>query len=178
MNATKVQVKIYSENLQVEDAEQFVPVFHRWIRDSVLDEMVIDVADYTHVPEGPGVVLVGHGSDYYVDVADNRPGLLYSRKRALPEGVDLVEDGLRRALNATRLLGEEASLATKPVFSTRELLIRIPDRLHMQNDEESFARVRDNVAAALERVLPGQKFELTREGDRREPLTLRARAQA
>jgi hypothetical protein len=177
MNATKVQVKIYAENLRVEDAEQFVPVFHRWIRDNVLDEMVIDVADYTHVPEGPGVVLVGHGSDYYVDLAQDRPGLLYSRKRALPEGVDLLEDGLRRALNATRLLAAEPSLASKPVFGTQELLIRIPDRLHAQNDDESFARVRESVSAALARVFPEQKFDLSREGDVREPLTIRARAQ-
>src|SRR5690606_5668475 len=100
-----------------EDAEKFVPVFHRWIRDDVLDELVIDVADYTHVPEGPGVVLVGHGSDYYVDLAENRPGLLYSRKRDLPEGANLIDDALRRALNAVRLLEEEAGLTPRPKFS-------------------------------------------------------------
>lgn len=178
MNATKLQVKIFAENLRIEDAEKFVPVFHRWIRDDVLDELVIDVADYTHVPEGPGVVLVGHGSDYYVDLAENRPGLLYSRKRDLPEGANLIDDALRRALNAVRLLEEEAGLTPRPKFSTRELLIRIPDRLVVQNDDASFAQVRDELSAALGRVFPEQRFELSREGDARAPLTVRARAQA
>lgn len=178
MKATKLQVKIYADNLRVEDTERFVPVFHRWIRDNVLDEMVIDVADYTHVPEGPGVVLVGHGSDYYVDVAEARPGLLYSRKRALPEGADLVEDALRRALKATELLAAEDTLPVKPVFSTKELLVRFPDRLHVQNDDASFDEVRAPLTSALSRVFPGQSFELTREGDPREPLTVRARAQS
>lgn len=178
MNFTKLQVKIYSDNLRLDDAEKFVPVFHRWIRDNVLDEMVIDVADYTHVPDGPGVVLIGHGSDYYVDLSEKRPGVLYSRKRSLPEGVDLVEDALRRALNAARLLAVEESLEEKPAFSTAELLIRIPERLHLQNDDASFELVKGTLEAALGRVLPNQRFELTREGEVREPLTIRARAAA
>ena len=178
MKATKLQVKIFADNLRLEDIESFVPVFHRWIRDNVLDEMLIDVADYTHVPGGPGVVLVGHGSDYYVDVADDRPGLLYSRKRALPEGAELVDDALRSALKATELLAAAAELPVKPVFSTQEILIRVPDRLHIQNDEASFDGVRGELTAALGRVFPGKTFELQREGEPREPLTIRARAQA
>lgn len=176
MNASKIQVKLFADNLRADELEPFVPVFHRWIRDSVLDEMVIDVADYTHVPEGPGVVLIGHGSDYYVDAGENRPGLLYSRKRDLPEGAHLVEDGLRRALRAAELLGKESELTTKPTFSHREVLIRIPDRLSLQNDDASFEGVRADVTAALERVFPERKFALTREGEPREPLTVRARA--
>lgn len=176
MNASKIQVKLFAENLRADELEPFVPVFHRWIRDSVLEEMVIDVADYTHVPEGPGVVLIGHGSDYYVDAGENRPGVLYSRKRDLPEGAHLVEDGLGRALRAAELLAKESELPTKPTFSHREILIRIPDRLSLQNDDASFERVRGDVAAALERVVAGCKFALTREGDPRDPLTIRARA--
>ena len=37
-----------------------VAVFHQWIRDGVCPEMLIDVADYRHVPAGPGVLLIGH----------------------------------------------------------------------------------------------------------------------
>ncbi len=174
MDATKLQIKLYADNLAESDIEQFVVVFHRWIRESVLDELMIDVADYTHVPEGPGILFVGHGSDYFVEVGpENRPGLLYSRKRALPEGAKIVEDSLRRALNAAKLLSQEGP---KPSFGTSEILIRIPDRLHVTNDDAAFDAVKGEVAAALSEVFDGKQFELVREGDAREPLTIRARA--
>lgn len=171
----RIQVKLFAENLRPDQLESFVPVFHRWIREDVLDEMVIDVADYTHVPEGPGVVLIGHAADYYVDISENRPGLIYSRKRDLPEGAHLVEDALRRVLRGAEILSTEEDLSTKPTFSKQEILLRLPERLFVQNDDESFERVRGDVTAAFERVFPEQKFTLSREGDPRAPLTIRAR---
>jgi hypothetical protein len=175
MDASRLQIKIYSDNLALEDVEQFVPVFHRWIRENVLDEMVIDVADYTHVHEGAGVVLVGHGSDYYVDQGEGRPGLLYSRKRDVPAGADILEDGLKRAQNATKLLSAEPGLHKSPVFGTKEVLIRIVDRLAVQNDDASFAKVKGEVSAALEKAF-GKSFTLKREGNERDALTIRATA--
>ena len=49
-------------------------VFHQWIRDSVCPEMLIDVADYRHVPAGPGVMLIGHEANYSLDNRENRLG--------------------------------------------------------------------------------------------------------
>ncbi len=175
MDATRLQVKIYAENLAAEDVEQFVPVFHRWIRESVLDEMVIDVADYTHVHEGAGVVLVGHGSDYYVDQGEGRPGLLYSRKRALPAGAHVLDDALVRTLNAAKLLSAEPGLEKPPVFGFNEVLVRVVDRLAARNDDESFAKLEPEVAAALQKAF-GKSFVLRREGGPRDALTIRATA--
>ncbi len=175
MDATRLQIKIYSDNLKPEEVEQFVPVFHRWIRENVLDEMVIDVADYTHVHQGAGVVLVGHGSDYYVDQGEGRPGLLYSRKRALPAGASILEDALTRAQNAAKLLSAEPGLAHSPVFGTKEVLIRVPDRLSVQNDDASFEKVKGEVSAALQKAF-GKSFTLKREGNERDALTIRATA--
>ncbi|MDB4980878.1 MAG: hypothetical protein JWM82_1630, partial [Myxococcales bacterium] len=69
MDAHKLQLKLYltPESARAVQAEAFVPVFHRFIKDKVLPELVIDVANYDHVPKGPGVVLIGHGSDYFLD---------------------------------------------------------------------------------------------------------------
>ena len=67
MESQRIQVKIYATESQ--DPERFIPVFHRFIRDSVFDELMIDVADYGHVKDGPGVVLIGHASDYFADTA-------------------------------------------------------------------------------------------------------------
>ncbi|HEV8246140.1 MAG TPA: hypothetical protein VGP93_10250, partial [Polyangiaceae bacterium] len=78
MESPKIQVKYFA--VEPIALEHFVPVFHRFIRDHVLDELLIDVADYAHVHHGPGVVLVGHAADYYMDQGEGRLGLLYSRK--------------------------------------------------------------------------------------------------
>ena len=41
------------------------------------------MADYRHVPEGPGVMLIGHQANYSVDNTDNRLGVRYNRKEPL-----------------------------------------------------------------------------------------------
>ena len=84
MEAHKLQLKIYltPETARTLDVEAVIPVFHRWIKQRALPELTIDVANYRHVPQGPGVVLIGHGSDYFLDEGEGRPGLLHNRKRA------------------------------------------------------------------------------------------------
>ena len=99
MEPTKFQVKVYTKAGDIE-LEKLVPVFHEWIRaKKIPNELLIDVADYAHVPQGPGVVLIGHQSDYYLDVADDRPGLLYSRKRGFDGDFQAgIDDGLAHCL--------------------------------------------------------------------------------
>jgi len=50
-------VKIFVHEPTSIDLADAIPVFHRWIQEAVLNELVIDVADYRHVPAGPGVML-------------------------------------------------------------------------------------------------------------------------
>ena len=59
MNVQHVNVKIFAEDPAIE-LDGAIPVFHRWIQRNVCEELLIDVADYRHVPAGPGVLLVGH----------------------------------------------------------------------------------------------------------------------
>jgi hypothetical protein len=171
MQATKFQVKLYTRAGDIE-LEKLVPVFHEWIRaKKISDELLIDVADYAHVPQGPGVVLIGHQSDYYLDVADQRPGLLYSRKRGF-EG-DLragIDDAFRRALKACQLLEEESSLDL--TFSTNEALFRVQDRLRAPNADATY----DAYKPALEQAAAaffGGAASLERVGDEREPFAVR-----
>jgi len=174
MNAEKVSVKLFaSQNVQA-PLESYIPVFHRWIREAKLEELLIDVSDYTHVPRGIGVLLVGHGSDVAIDQGEDRPGLLFCRKRALPAGAELVTDALRRAVQAAAFLDADPDVHGPKAFGKGEVLLRFPDRLHLQNDDASFEQLRPVVAAALAEVLPGTSFTLRREGEPREPLTIRA----
>jgi hypothetical protein len=99
---------------------------------------------------------------------------LYSRKRDLPEGAALVQDALGRALKAARLLNE-AELPAPQKFGAKEILFRFPDRLHVSNTDRDFELVCPFIEAALLELLPGAPYALTREGEPREPLTVRAK---
>ncbi|TFH26432.1 MAG: hypothetical protein E4H00_10610 [Myxococcales bacterium] len=171
MQATKFQVKLYTRAGEIE-LEKLIPVFHEWIRaKKIPDELLIDVADYAHVPQGPGVVLIGHQSDYYLDVADNRPGLLYSRKRGLDGDLQArIDDAFQRALTACQLLEEESSLGLQ--FATDEVLFRVQDRLAAPNEEATY----DAYKPALERTagaLFGGVPSLERVGGELEPFAVR-----
>lgn len=171
MQATKFQVKVYAKKGQI-DLEKLVPVFHEWIRSNkISDELLIDVADYAHVPQGPGVVLIGHQSDYYLDVADNRPGLLYSRKRGFDGQFQAgIDDAFERALRACQLLEAESSLDLE--FATDEVLFRVQDRLNAPNEDETYEAYRPALEQASTAFF-GAPPSLERLGTPREPFAVR-----
>jgi hypothetical protein len=165
MDAHKLQLKIFAtkDSARSVELEELIPVFHRWIKEGVLPELVIDVANYIHVPEGPSVVLIGHGSDYFMDQGEGRLGLLHNRKRASPPPDQRANDLARRLLHAAVLLESEPTLAGKLRFSTGELLFRVNDRLLAPSNDATFASVRPELEELGRRLFAGP-FELTRAG--------------
>jgi hypothetical protein len=173
MQTEKIQIKLFTREPDV-PLEPFVEVFHRWIKDETLeDEVLVDVADYSHVANGPGILLTGHGSDYYLDQGEGRPGLLYSRKRGAPPPAERLADAFRRTFRAARLLEREARLPTGFGFRTDELLFRIPDRLVARNDEETRGRFQPELTRLLDRMYAGSAFDVARYGTAKQPFTLR-----
>lgn len=53
-----LSVKIFEQSGAELNGTQAIAVFHRWIQRGGIPEMPIDVADYAHIPAGPGVILV------------------------------------------------------------------------------------------------------------------------
>lgn len=77
--------------------------FHQWIASHALGEIVIDVADYSHVPGGPGVVLIGYDYNYSVTQRGHEIELGCLHKRSTP-GQNPLLNTLRRLLEAGCLL--------------------------------------------------------------------------
>lgn len=171
MTTHKFQVKLYVDGASAVDLEAVIPVFHAFIREDALGEMLMDVVDYGHVQDGPGVVLIGHASDYYVEQREGRPGVVYSRKRdGDADATASLREAVRSALRAAVAL--EAKLPLR--FRTDDVLIRVNDRLAYPNDDAGAARL---VAIAND-VLPaalGGGVSVAREGTPRELLTVRAK---
>jgi hypothetical protein len=87
----------------------------------LLPELTIDVANYGHVRQGPGVVLIGRGADYFKDEGEGAPGLLHNRKRAGLAPDERLSDLARRTLHAASLLERDLALTGKIKFATNEL---------------------------------------------------------
>ncbi len=140
--------------------EDIMPIFQRWIQERRLPGMLIDVIDYKHVPEGPGVVLIADEADIAYDLMDGQTGLHYIRKRALPgdlaAALRLVFDG---ALLAAKALEEEAPRDI--VFDYGCAKISFLDRMNYRNTPEAFAESQATVTELL-RELFGAPVALSR----------------
>jgi hypothetical protein len=165
MDAQRLQLKIYvtPDSARAVDPEAFIGVFHRWIKERVLAELLVDVANYLHVPKGPGVVLIGHGADYFMDQGEGRLGLLYNRKRAGPPPADRMTDLVRRTLHAALLLEREPAFGGKLRFASSEMLFRVNDRLAAPNRDATFEALKPELEALGRRVF-ASRFELARAG--------------
>ncbi|HEV3030314.1 MAG TPA: hypothetical protein VG319_01665 [Polyangia bacterium] len=179
MDAHKLQLKIYltPAAARAVGPEAVIPVFHRWIKDRALPELMIDVANYGHVPEGPGVVLIGHGSDYFLDEGEGRLGLLHNRKRSGPAAGERLSDLVRRALHAAALLEKEAAFGGKLTFATDELLFRVNDRLAAPNTDATFAAYKEELEALGKKVFAGS-CELARVGGPKDLFAVRLKSAA
>lgn len=132
------------------DPEAFVPVFHDWIRRAAVDGLLIDVARYAHVHNGPGVLLIGHEGDYAIDLSAGGPALRYTLKRDVPDAPrDAVALVLRRLLRAAA----EAAVVAGGRVETGELVVEIRDRLRAPNTPETLAALGPGIAAALGEAL-------------------------
>jgi len=135
MQLQHVNVKLLIQNGDGASLEPLIPVFHGWIENQAAkDELLIDVADYTHVPAGPGIVLIGHEANYSVDNTGNRLGVRYNRKAALDgTNQDRLSQAARAALTACKRLETEPRLGGKFRFNGQDIEIFINDRLIAPN---------------------------------------------
>jgi hypothetical protein len=178
MKSEKLQIKFFAKPNGHFELESVVPVFHRFIREQLFDELMIDVADYKHVQNGPGVVLVGDANDYYLDQGEGRSGLLFSRKRHGAPPESRLREGFARALKACTLLEAAPELGGKLTFATDEVLIRLPDRLRAPNDDAGFAEASRDVSPLLDKLYGAGNYALERGPAAPEPLSLRVKAKS
>ena len=133
-----------------------IPEFHRWIQQNATGEMLIDVVDYRHVPDGPGVVLIGHDGDYGLSTA----GLTYSRKtKSAGSDVEKILDAYNRAAEAGRRFG----------LAWREFEVIVNDRIGTPNTDENWHALQALLTDAF-------GLEVTRRGEPRSRLTARVTA--
>jgi hypothetical protein len=174
--AHELAVKFYAEEPFEPDPRELVPIFHEWIQnDRLEDELLIDVADYTHVHHGPGVLLIGHTAQYGLDGGEGRPGLLYRCRRAAEGGARTrLRAAFRSVLRACRLLEQESALRGRLRFRTDEALLRIQNRLLAPNTREALEALRSELEPVLADLYRGaERITTDQVGLPAEPFSVR-----
>jgi hypothetical protein len=165
MELHKIVVKFFAADSSSVSLDEFIPVFHRWIQKHAVEGMLIDVADYSHLPNGPGVVLVAHEADYFMDCMEGPLGLLYNRKSASSGRLsDRITAAFKAALGACVKLETEPEFQGRLKFRAGEALFIANDRLNAPNSDEGFEALRADLSAAIARVYP-TNFDLRRVSD-------------
>lgn len=156
--------------------EPFIQLFHKFIQEQTLLGLLVDVADYAHVPLGPGVILIGHDVDYGFDSTGGKTGLLTTRKHYADDGrsiSDVLRDTLGKAVVAIRAIEEDGSAAVK--FDTSRVEVQILDRLSVKG-EGALESLSAEIAPLLHEVFEKVDTAVAT-GDARRPPTLVIQAQ-
>jgi hypothetical protein len=168
INLQCVNVKLLAKDPEDIELEPLIPVFHNWIQGQVFEELLLDVADYRHVHEGPGVVLIGHQANYSVDNTDNRLGLRYNRKAPLEgSNQDRLKQATRAALTAFQRLEGEAGLNGKLQFNGQEIEVFINDRLMAPNRDSTREAVKPELQEFFGTLFRGGDYALSHGSDPR-----------
>jgi hypothetical protein len=140
----KINVKVFTEEPNQVPLSDFIDVFHSWIQ--ATDGVYHDVADYSHMEAGPGIVLVADDANVSIDETGHRRGLLYSQKRKLSgSNLEKLRTVLRSTLENCQRLEQDPALRGKLRFAGNRIEIVVNDRLVAPNSGEIFAKIRPEI---------------------------------
>ena len=174
MDLNRFCIKFFARPESDVDEALFIPMFHEWIREKKLKGVLIDVVDYRHVPNGPGIMLISHETNYAMDHLQGQFGVYAQRK--LGEGEthkDRIVDLARSAAQFGTLLEGDARVSGQIAIEGGKFHYMANDRLHAPNTDETFAEIEPDLAAAASELYPGQQVSIQRlENDPRDRLTV------
>ena len=169
MDLFKLGIKFFMTDTHAVQVQDLIAIFQKWIQGQVIqDHLLVDVHNYSHIHNGPGILLVAHEGNFSIDSADGRTGLLYQRKH--PGG-----NPLKTARQACSLLEADPALKGRIRFRTDELQLIANDRLLAPNDDKTFSQLESALLSSLQPAFEGKRLKLTRTSqDPKERLTIRA----
>jgi len=168
MDMQHVNVKLMLANPDAVDLEPLVPIFHSWIQEQAPGDLLLDIADYRHVPAGPGVVLIGHQGDVSVDNIQDRLGVRYNRKAELDgDNQSRMRQAAMAALCACKRLESDARLNGKLHFNGTELELFINDRMLAPNTDATRQAAEPELRGFFAKLFGGASYSLSFEKEPR-----------
>jgi len=160
-----VDIKVYADQCDGVAATEFVAVLQRWIQEDTIAGVLIDVADYSHIQDGAGIILVGHQFNVSIDYVDGRMGLLVHYKFTPGDTLEArIGAAAQLAFEAAAILQDEPEFQGRLSFARDGFRFMASDRLRAPNDDVSYDAVAQAVEAAA-KSLSGGDATLTRVND-------------
>ena len=169
MNLQKFGIKLFFQPNGSFSYRDFIPELHQWIQnDSIDDHLLIDVVDYSHIPDGPGIMLVAHEGHFSLDQENFKPGLLYMRKKNISGSFkDRFNKVLSITIQSAQLL-KNNNINKKLDFSNNSLRFISNDRRLVDNIDTNQKLYTDTVTKLFKENYPGSKFEFDNYSQREE----------
>ncbi len=171
----KIAIKLYARAGTEFAPAELIPLLHGWIQKRSVEGTLIDVADYSHVPDGPGLMLIAYEGVYSFEAGSGAPGLVYSNRRGLEDG-DLgsrVKSSMRLALAACEQYGRDADASDGGVFPGSSWELISNDRLLAPATDLTYDELEPVVSKVCEELYGETKFRVARLGGGRERAALR-----
>jgi hypothetical protein len=173
MESQRYAFKLFAEPAANVPSHDLVLFFHRVIQDRLLDETTVDVTDYSHVPNGPGVMLICHEAHYSMDRGEGLLGLKCATKRgATGDARARLRRVIGKTLRAAAALEKHEILGGRLRFDTKSALFSIEDRLVAPPTDESFAAIAPALGEQIQ-ALWGATPALARTGTAKECFQVR-----
>lgn len=177
MELQRLNVKFFVEPPSAVRLSDFVEIFHGWIQ--ATDGIYHDVADYSHMHGGPGIVLIANDANVSIDETENRRGLLFSQKSRLDgSNQEKLRSLFRSALENCRKLEEEPALRGKLRFAANKAVISLNDRLLGPNSKESFNDLKGEIESLAKQLYGDAEVSFERDADPRQRLNVRLKTSA
>ena len=156
-------IKFFINLPAVLPSHKLIEIFHGWIQHQKLDHQMVDVADYSHVPRGSGVLLKGYEYDVSVEPGkDNKNGLLY---RSWISNSNTTEQRLGHAwyesFKAARLFGSDFAKDQAIVFDSKQFVIQVNDRMLAPNTIQTWEKYESHFQSGLASSLGHTQFRLS-----------------
>lgn len=175
MEVQKINVKFFAAEPHNVPLKDFIDLFHGWIQAS--DGVYHDVADYSHIEAGPGIVLVAKDANVSIDETGDRRGLLYNCKYPLyGSNQQRLRTVLKSALENCIRLEQEPSLGGKLRFSGDEVWLAVNDRLLAPNSQESFDEIKNDLESLTRELYGDTEITFSRDSDPRQRLNIHIKA--
>lgn len=136
MNFQKLSLKVFTESAV--PLLPFMDTFNECIQNKSIPGTLIDVADYTHMSQGPGVVLVSHEANWSMDEQNGKLGLLYTSKiesteESLTQHMQTLFENVCKVCEILEATPRHKGLK----FNTNHLQWLVNDRLTGKNTTEN-----------------------------------------
>jgi hypothetical protein len=173
----RIHIKILSNAPPTLKLEPFIEIFGRWRGEKNHPAEWVDLADYAHVPRGPGIVLVGQRANLAFDMADPAPGILYASKKGLTGShLERLSAAMKSCLELTKRLIAEPEFPKGVALRTDALELRFADRLVTPNTPATDEELRPVVRQAMDRLFGENGYQLAAQSDSQEAYGFSVRA--